>query len=159
MTTKTLRSTLFSAAIMSTALTACSPDAGDPVGLIPPRPSFATLSLPTPELRSAVLLSTSQAFSTVRLTFADNADNEALVSARFTGTDGVVMTQNIGGTPGTGERVVDVYAMKNVATVSLNYMFNDTSYGTTCGCVFGPSGSTMAVTSGTLAQGKTKGRK
>jgi hypothetical protein len=159
MRTKTLLSTLFPTAIMSAALVACSPDETAPFGRMPVAPSFATLALPTPELRSAALVGTDQAFSTVRLTFVDNADNEALVSARFTGADGSVMTQSIGGTPGTGDRSVDVYAMKNVATVQLNYMFKDPSYGTTCGCVFGPFSSTMTVSSGTPVQGKAKGRK
>jgi hypothetical protein len=159
MRNKILRSTLFPTAIMSAALMACSSDDTAPFGRIPAAPSFAMLTLPTPELRSAVLMGTDQAFSTVRLTFVDNADNEALVSARFTGADGSVMTQSIGGTLGTGDRAVDVYAMKNVATVQLNYMFKDPSYGTTCGCVFGPYSSTITVTSGASAQGKAKGRK
>jgi len=161
MRAKTFLSTLAPTAIMSVALVACSTDTTAPARAVA-APSFAMLSgLPAPELSSAVLVASAQAFSTVRLTFFDSADNEALVSASFTGADGSVMTQSISGTPGTGERVVDVYAQKNVATVQLNYMFRDPSYGATCGCVFGPYGSVVTVTSGTASttQGKQKGHK
>ena len=161
MTRKTFLSTAFPTAIVSAVLAACSPDATDPVGHHPPIPSFAVLDgLPAPELRSAALVGTSQGFAVVRLTFLDNATDEALVSAYFTAADGSVMTQSIAGTPGTGERVVDVYAPKNVATAQINFMFNDSSVGTTCGCLFGPSSSVVTVTSGTTgaASPKRKGR-
>jgi len=161
MTRKTLL-TLVPTVAMSAALLACStPDATAPVSRVR-APSFSTSgSYPAPELLSAELAGQKSGFSIVRLTFNDVATDEVLVSARFTASDGTVMTQNIGGTTTTGQRVVDLYAQGNVASVKINYMFADETTAAICGCTFGPYSTELAVTSGSpsATAGKAKGRK
>jgi len=134
---------------MSAALLGCSADTTAPVARVPKASFVTSLSeLPVPDLRSAQVVGSNQGFSVVRLTFLDTADDEALVSAQFIAADGSGTTQNIGGTPGTGERVVDVYAPKGVVTARLNYMFNDPGGPAICGCLFGMYSTTVPVTSG-----------
>jgi len=150
-------------ALVSAVLLGCSNDATTaPAAPVTKASLITSLStLPVPELLSAQLSGSNGGFSIVRLTFIDTANDEALVTATFAAADGSVTTQSIGGTPGTGERAVDVYAPKGVVTARLNYMFNDASVGTTCGCLFGNYSAAVAVTSGSGATtaGKVKGRK
>jgi hypothetical protein len=144
---------------MSAALLACStPDATAPATRVR-APSFSTSgSYPAPELLSAELAGQKVGFSIVRLTFNDVATDETLVSARFTAADGSVMTQNIGGTTTTGQRVVDLYAQGNVASVKINYMFADPTTAAICGCTFGPYSATLSVASGSTGTTSNKGK-
>ena len=157
-------SPLVPTALVSAALLGCSTDTTAPVARVPKASFITSLSeLPVPELHSAELVGSNQGFAIVRLSFLDTADNEALVSAQFIAADGSGTTQNIGGTPGTGERVVDVYAPKGVAMARINYMFNDPGGPATCGCLFGMYSATVPVTSGngstTTNTNKGKGHK
>jgi hypothetical protein len=110
------------------------------------------------ELLSAELAGQKVGFSIVRLTFNDVATDETLVSARFTAADGSVMTQNIGGTTTTGQRVVDLYAQGTVASVKINYMFADPTTAAICGCTFGPYSATLSVASGSTGTTSNKGK-
>jgi hypothetical protein len=113
-----------------------------------------------PDLHSAELVGSTQGFSVVRLSFFDSADNEALITAQFTLADGSAMTQNIGGIPGTGERVVDVYAPKGAVTARINYIFDDPGGPATCGCLYGAFSPPVPVTNsnGSTTTNTTKGK-
>ncbi len=83
-------------------------------------------SAPIPQLVSAVRVAQDGTFDTIRLTFVDTAEDETLVSAYVSGCVSFAATQNIGGTPGTGERVVDVMVPTGFCKAKLRYLWNPT---------------------------------
>lgn len=154
-------STLVPTVLVSAALVGCSNDTTAPAARVPKASPIMSISdLAVPDLHSAELVGSTQGFSVVRLSFFDTADDEALLSAQFTLPDGSSMTQNIGGTPGTGERVVDVYAPKGAVAARMNYIFNDPGGPATCGCLYGAFGPSVPVTStnGSTSNTTNKGK-
>ena len=152
-----LRSTTL-LAVTGALAAACTPDAVTgsvsprvPAGL-PGAPAFdISGSTPAPEILSATLVDK----STVRITFIDNASDEWMTSAYFTpsASFSAGVTANIVGTPGTGERTVDVTLPAGYTTVRLRHGWSSSAV---VWSAFS-NAATIGSSTGSVAT-KTKGR-
>lgn len=154
------RSLLLTFAIV---VAACTADPTAPTARIPAKPSLDfDAARPAPVLVSAVIVETDPSYGLplVRLTFLDTAEDEAKAIAYFTMADGSHSTQNASGIAGTGERVIDFYALPGVVSAQLYFMWKDANAVAICGCVFSSLSNVVDVVDGTLsATAKRKGKK
>ena len=151
------RPTLFALAL-STA--ACGDAATDAIAPSSARPSFGMYDAeaPVPVVVTAVRDSVRSGFDYVTITFIDNAADETTVSAYFSGGATFAATQNIDGTPTTGERSAVVVVPSGYLTVRIRYLWNRTPE-IMDSSTWGQFSNQVAVTdAGTLTSTTTKSK-
>ena len=151
------RPTLF-ALVLSAA--ACRDAATDAIAPRAARPSFGMYDAeaPVPVPVSAVRDSVRSGFDYVTVTFLDDAVDETIVSAYFSGGADFAVTQNIVGTPTAGQRSAVVVIPSGYLTVQLRYLWNATPE-IRDSQSWGPFSAKIAVTNAaTLTSTTTKGK-
>ena len=151
------RPTLFALALSAAA---CRDAATDAVAPRAARPSFGMYNpeAPVPVLVSAVRDSVRSGFDYVTITFLDDAVDETIVSAYFSGGADFAVTQNIVGTRTTGQRSAIVTIPSGYLNVQLRYLWNATPE-IMDSQTWGPFSSKIAVTdAATLTSTTTKGK-
>jgi hypothetical protein len=149
---------------LAVAAVACRDAATDAVAPRAAHPSFSLYDpeAPVPVPVSAVRDSVRSGFDYVTITFNDNAADETLVSAYFSGGADFAATQNIAGTPTTGQRSAVVMVPSGYLTVQLRYLWNPDPEAMDSHC-WGPFSNKITITdtaplAGTTTKGKGKQR-
>ena len=109
-----------------------------------------------PQLLSASVVGrVDNSHSLVRITFTDTAADEWLTSAYFTPTAAFStgVTMNIEGTPGTGDRSVDITAPTGYTTVRLHYAWKTSNES---GLVWSPFSAPVTITNVTTVAPKKR---
>ena len=153
---------LFRPALFLLALSAaaCRDAATDSIAPRAARPSFGMYNpeAPVPVPVSAVRDSVRSGFDYVTITFLDDAVDETMVSAYFSGGADFAVTQNIVGTPTMGQRSAVVAVPSGYLTVQLRYLWNSTPQ-IRDSQSWGPFSNQIGVTdSGTRTSTTTKGK-
>jgi hypothetical protein len=151
------RPTLFALALSAAA---CRDGATDAIAPRAARPSFGLYNAeaPVPVPVSAVRDSARSGFDYVTITFLDDAVDETMVSAYFSGGADFAVTQNIVGTPTTGQRSAVVAIPSGYLDVQLRYLWNATPE-IRDSQTWGPFSSKIAVTgAATLTTTNAKGK-
>jgi len=142
------RPTLF-ALVLSAA--ACGDAAKNAVAPNAARPSFTMYN---PEAPVPVPVSAVRSGGNVTITFMDDAVDETMVSAYFSGGADFAVTQNIVGTRTTGQRSAVVAVPSGYLNVQLRYLWNPTPE-IQDSQTWGPFSTKIAVTDGGTVTGTT----
>jgi hypothetical protein len=151
------RPTVFALALSAAA---CGDAATNAIAPGAARPSFGMYNAeaPVPVPVTAVRDSVRSGFDYVTITFLDDAVDETIVSAYFSGGADFAFTQNIAGTPTMGQRSAVVAVPSGYLTVQLRYLWNSTPE-IRDSQTWGPFSIKVAITgTGTVSNTTTRGK-
>ena len=142
------RPTLFALALSAAA---CGDAATNAIAPSAARPSFGMFNAEAPV---PVPVSAVRSGDNVTITFMDDAVDETMVSAYFSGGADFAVTQNIVGTRTTGQRSAVVAVPAGYLNVQLRYLWNPTPE-IQDSQTWGPFSTKIAITDGGTGTGTT----